>query len=488
MRRGAGIGLLAVAIVGGILAACFGSFRRPHPKNVLLIVVDTLRSNRLHCYGYPRATSPNVDRLAARGTLYERNYSQACWTLPSMSSMMSGRSIVDGIKALPASLPVLAESMRAGGFETAGFVANAVLGKASGFERGFDVYEAAGNVRAGELANRFSAWSDARRQGKPFFAWVQFIDPHEQLIDPHDRSKRIDPYRPDAAHDVFRGPRVDASTVVPRWTAAMPRLAELSPDPSTPGLDASIEKATVDSNRYDGEVLAVDDGIGTILQALERSGALSDTLVLFASDHGEMLYEHPVQPLIVDILGKVNGGKLPDGVLDLFGRGHRPWYFEDLWRTPLILAGPGIPEGVRRRSLSANLDISATILDSVGLVAAAGHEGRSLFGGRESGRERVFAYGHETAAVIEASGAKAIVHPPRMFLLPKDAPSRIEVHDVAKDPLEEEDVAEARPADRDRLAKEIAEWRARSPHFDPSRVSPEQLNTLHNLGYTDDGK
>jgi len=235
-------------------------------------------------------------------------------------------------------------------------------------------------------------------------------------------------------------------------------------------------------------VLAVDDGIGTILQALERSGALSDTLVLFASDHGEMLYEHTVQPLIVDIRRKVNDGKLPDGVLDLFGRGHRPWYFEDLWRTPLILAGPGIPEGVRRRSLSANLDISATILDSVGLAAAAGHEGRSLFGGRESGRERVFAYGHETAAVIETSGAKAIVHPPRFFLLPKDAPSRVEVHDVERDPLEEQDVAESRPADRDRLAKEIAEWRARSLHFDPSKVTPQQLDVLHHLGYTDDGK
>jgi arylsulfatase A-like enzyme len=488
MRRVAGIGLLAVAIVAGSLAAgCFGSFRGPRPKNVLLIVVDTLRSNRLHCYGYPRATSPNIDRLAARGTVYERNYSQACWTLPSMISMMSGRSVVDEIKALPASLPVLAESMHAAGFETAGFVANAVLGQASGFARGFDVYEAAGNVHAGELADRFAAWSDARGRDKPFFAWVQFIDPHADIV-PHADNDPHDPYEPDAAHDVFHGPRVDESTVVPRWTASRSRVAELSPDPSTPGLDVSIAKATRDSNRYDGEVLAVDDGVGRILQALEKSGALSDTLVLFAADHGEMLYEHPVQPLIVDIVRKVNDGKLPDGVLDLFGRGHRPWYFEDLWRTPLILAGPGIPEGVRRRSLSANLDISATILDSVGLAAAAGHEGRSLFGGRESGRERVFAYGHQTAAVIETSGAKAIVHPPRMFLLPKDAPSRVEVHDVAKDPLEEEDVAEARLADRDRLAKEIAEWRARSLHFDPSKVNPEQLKTLHKLGYTDDGK
>jgi len=413
MRRETRTALLALAIVGGCFAAgCFGSLRRPRPKNVLLIVVDTLRSNRLHCYGYPRATSPNIDRLAARGTLYERNYSQACWTLPSMISMMSGRSVVDEIKALPANLPVLAESMHVAGFETAGFVANAVLGQASGFARGFDVYEAAGNVRAGELAGRFSAWSQKRERAKPFFAWVQFIDPHH-------------PYEPDAAHDVFKGPRVDESTLARRFGAAMPRVAELSPDASTPDIDASIAEATADSNRYDGEVLAVDDGVGTILQALEKSGALSDTLVLLASDHGEMLYEHPVQPLIVEIVRKESGGKLPEGVLDLFGRGHRPWYFEDLWRTPLILAGPGVPEGTRRSSLSANLDVSATILDAVGLAAASDNEGRSLLGGRDSGRERVFAYGHQTSAVIEASGAKAIVHPPRMFLLPKDSPPRV---------------------------------------------------------------
>jgi arylsulfatase A-like enzyme len=195
-----------------------------------------------------------------------------------------------------------------------------------------------------------------------------------------------------------------------------------------------------------------------------------------------------VQPLIVDIVRKESGGKLPAGVLDLFGRGHRPWYFEDLWRTPLILAGPGIPGGVRRHSLSANLDVSATILDAVGIAASREPEGRSLWGGRESARKMVFAHGHQTSAVIEAGGAKAIVHPPRMFLQPKDAPSRVEVHDVTKDPLEEQDLAEERPADRDRLAKEIAAWHARSPHFDPSKVSPEQMKTLHNLGYTDDGK
>ena len=458
-----------------VLSLRSGGFRGPpRPKHVLLIVADTLRSNRLGCYGYPRPTSPNIDRLAARGALYERNYSQACWTLPSMISMMSGRSVVDEVKALPPNLPVLAETMRAGGFETAGFIANAVLGKASGFSRGFDAYEAPGNARAGEVANRFEAWSGARAREKPFFAWVQFIDPHH-------------PYEPEPAHDVFQGPRPDQEVLVRRWKAAMPRLAELSPDPTTPTLEASIEQATSESNRYDGEVLAVDEGVGRILAALEKSGELADTLVILASDHGEMLYEHPQQPLIVDLVLKANR-KLPAGVLDLFGQGHRPWYFEDLWRTPLILAGPGIPAGARRSFLSANLDIASTILDAVGLDSPAEYEGHSLWRDGDPGRDRVFAHGHETSAVVESRGSKLFVHPPRLFLKPKTDPHLLELHDLAVDPLEDEDFAEKRPEERDRLSKEVAGWRARSPHFDPTKVSAEQLKALQKFGYTDDGE
>jgi len=391
-----------------------------------------------------------------------------------MISMMSGRSVVDEIKALPSTLPVLAETMRAGGFETAGFVANAVLGEASGFSRGYDVYESHGNVHAADLAERFAAWSSSRQRAKPFFAWVQLIDPHH-------------PYEPGATHDVFQGPRTDEEVLARRFAAAMPRVAELSPDPSTPTLEASVAEATRDSNRYDGEVHQADDGVGRILAALEASGQLADTLVVFAADHGEMLYEHPQQPLIVEIVRKENG-RLPGGVLDLFGRGHRPWFYEDLWRTPLILAGPGVPSGARRAFLTANLDISATILDAVGLRAKDDLEGRSLWRDRDPGRDRVFAYGHQTSAVVETRGTKLVLHAPRLFLKPKDAPPPAELHDLSPDPLEDEDLAEKRPGDRDRLAKEIGAWRARSPHFDPSKVSAEQLKTLHNLGYTDDGK
>lgn len=475
------LGALACALVlAGIAAIGAGCSRgiggsgskSPRPKNVLLLVGDTLRSNRLGCYGYPRPTSPNIDRLASRGTLYRRNYSQACWTLPSMVSIMTGVSIVDEIKALPPDAPVLGEALRKAGLETAGFVANGVLGQASGFGRGYDVYVDANGADAVTLAGHFTRWHEARAAGaRPYFAWVQFIDPHH-------------PYEPDAAHDVFHEPRLDADRIAGHLREAYGEAQAKSPGRPIPSLDDSIEKASRDSNLYDGEVFAVDDGIGRILAELERSGELASTLVIVCADHGEMLYEHRQQPLIVDSIVEKEGG-LPDGVLDLFGRGHRPWYYDDLWNTPLILAGPGMPSGVVEDELTANLDIGATILDALDVPMRPGMEGRSLWGGRDPGRDRIFAYGHQTNAVIEASRKKLMLYPRRFYQLPEEAPAPAILLDLAADPLEDENRVESLPAERDRLLREIEDWRAHTPKLRPVTVNDEQIQRLRNLGYVE---
>lgn len=479
-RRTAAAAILCAALAAfGSQAACSRGSAGPaaagaRPKNVLLLVGDTLRSNRLGCYGYPRPTSPNIDRLAARGTLYRRNYSQACWTLPSMISMMTGVSVVGEIKALPPDAPVLAEFLRAGGFETAGFIANGVLGQASGFGRGYDTYVDANGSDAVTLAGHFTRWHAARRERaetRPFFAWVQFIDPHH-------------PYEPDAAHDVFHEPRLDEDRIASRLGEAYAEAAATSGDRPIPALEESVRRARDDSNRYDGEVLAVDDGVGRILAELEHTGALADTLVILCADHGEMLYEHRQQPWIVQqVVEKEHG--LPLGVLDLFGRGHRPWYYDDLWNVPLILAGPGMPAGVVMDRLTANLDVGATILDATGLPARPGLEGRSLWGGRDPGHERVFAYGHQTNAVVEASRRKLILHPQRFFLVPEDGPAPVELHDLASDPHEDVDLAPGLPAERDRLVGLIESWRRRTPQLKPPELNEEQKQRLQNLGYVD---
>ena len=449
------------------------------PRNVLLLVVDTLRANRLSCYGYARPTSPNIDALARRGTLYRRNYSQACWTLPSMVSLMTGRSVVDEIKHLPAEAPVLGEALSSAGFETAGFVANQGLGKDSGFERGFQTYVVDDNVDALELAAAFRQWHAARseraRAGaerRPWFAWLQFIDPHE-------------PYEPDPAHDLFHGPRLDQPRLEAALALAREEAEALSPAPPTPSFEKARVRAISDSNRYDGEVLCADEGVGRVLEELREAGELEDTLVILCADHGEMLYEHRQQPIFTQGALKANG-HLPAGVLDLLGHGHRPWYFDDLWNTPLVIAGPGFPAGAERTTLSANLDLYPTVLEALGLAPRAELEGTSLWGGREADHERVFAHGHRVSAVVERGGLKLVLEPAALYLAPADAPPRPTLFDRALDPGEELDLAAREPVQSARLVREIEAWKSRAQRYDASRTGTKQIQVLKHLGYVDD--
>lgn len=460
----------------------------PHACNVLLLVVDTLRANRLSCYGYPRATSPNIDRLARRGTLYRNNHSQSCWTLTSMISMMTSKSMIAEAKSLPPSVPCLAQVLHDRGFETAAFIANPVVGKTAGFQRGFDVFV----VREGEhqkdgwpstdgiaLANDFSTWhaqrarhDDGGREPRSFFAWVQFIDPHQ-------------PYEPDPRHRLFHEPRADEDLLLPRWRETWPRVGELSHGMTTLSFDQCVDKMLDDSNLYDGEIKSVDDGVGRILAELEHAGEMGDTLVVLCADHGEMLYEHVQQPLIVRKNLEFYGG-LPNGLIDLFGCGHRPWFYEDLWNTPLVIAGPGMPAGVERGGMPANLDIFPTCLDALDVPLPSGLEGISLWNGIEPPRTEVFAYGQGTSAMIERSGKKLIVNPRHYFDLEKDKPEPLQLYDVAHDPHEEHDIASVNPKETARMRRKVADWMARSTRGWSGTYTPEQLKVLRGLGYTGD--
>lgn len=463
------VAVLGLASVSAWMLACRAE--PPRPRNVLLLVIDTLRADRLGCYGYPRPTSPRLDALAASGTLYERNYSQASWTVPSMISMFTGLSVTQEEQAVPSEIPMLAEVLRRAGLETVAFPANAVLGDERGFERGFERWDFAPNVDALELAARFEEWHAARSKDRAWFAWLQFIDPHH-------------PYEPKPDHDRFTGPRPDHAAIEPRWRAAQATLAERSPNVETRALDSAVEHMTSVSNRYDGEVLACDSGVGRILDALSASGELDDTLVIVVSDHGEMLFEQPLQPYFVKARIDKTGG-LPEGVADLFGNGHRSWFYEDLWNTPMILAGPGIPAARRVQSLSANLDVFPTILEALDLPREPWLEGESLFGGAQTTREHVLAHAYSTSAIRDRDGHKLITHPRRIFLLEGEGEDPAEYFDLTRDPLEQDGAAERSPAQVARLRALILEWIARSQRDVITTLTDAQRAALKAMGYID---
>ncbi|MCB9914334.1 MAG: sulfatase-like hydrolase/transferase [Planctomycetes bacterium] len=463
--------------LGALLPACTAHEDTPRPRHVLLLVADTLRGDRLGCYGYERPTSPEIDALAARGTLYEHCYSQGCWTVPSMISMMTGVAVAQRESNLPAELVVLGEALRAHGLDTAAFPANGVLVSDRGFDRGFAHFDRqCDNRDAVTVYERWKAWYDERRadparRDQPFFSWVQFIDPHA-------------PYAPAPEHDVFRGERADQAVLLERWTATQPEVAARSAADGRHlvALDRAVERMTEVSNLYDGEVRAVSDGVGRILAALAESGELDDTLVIFCADHGEMLYEHRQEPLLVDSMLDVHEARTAS-VEDFFGVGHRPWYYEPLWNTPLILAGPGIPAGRRVGGLAANLDLYPTVLEALDLAPVPGLQGQSLFRGREPERDVVFAYGHQSTALRQLDGDKFWRHPNKLHNLPEDAPAPVVLYDLGEDPLEVHDLSTERADETARLRAELDAWHRENARDVVFQQTAAQRRALERLGY-----
>ena len=227
--------------------------------NIILITVDTLRADRLGCYGYSAARTPNIDRLAKEGVRVERAIAPTPLTLPSHTSILTGleppaHGVRDnGTYRVPEAAETLAERLKGEGYQTQAFVSAEVLHSRYNLDQGFDGYDdelwSEGGVsdflyreRAGpRTMDRVLEWLTMRSSQSagdaPFFIWLHLFDPHV-------------PYDP---------PEADA---------------KLSP------------------TLYDGEIASVDRQIGRLLVALEQKNILDETILAFTSDHGESLGEH----------------------------------------------------------------------------------------------------------------------------------------------------------------------------------------------------
>jgi len=264
-----------IGIAGPGLAA--GTAAKP-ARDLLLITIDTLRADRLSCYDPAHVRTPNIDGLAAAGTVFSRAFSHVPLTLPAHTSLLTGLTPpAHGVRdngrfVAPEKLRTLAELLRSRGYATAAFVGGYPLHSRFGLAQGFDVYDdrfaAATGVarefaeaRAGDVVDKALAW--AREPRSPWFLWVHLYDPH-------------DPYEPP---EPFRTRFKDAP--------------------------------------YDGEVAYVDETLGRLLAALRDRGLTDDTVVVLTGDHGESLGEH---------------GELTHGFLT---------YNPALW-VPLIVAAPGL--------------------------------------------------------------------------------------------------------------------------------------------------
>ena len=343
------IGCAAAVVIG---VAALTMLRAPsRPPNVLLITIDTLRADHLHCYGQALPTSPSIDAFAARSVVFERAIAASGYTGPAHSSIMTARyprrhsmGFSNGLLTL-AGAETLAETFRKNGYETAAFVSNAVLAAHTGLNRGFDVYDdeltdaeknrsAVAERVAPRTVERALAWL-AQPRTKPVFIWVHFQDPHGPYAPP-------EPYR-----DEFHVPA----------GADEPELRVLDDDDNS-GRGGIPPYQVVDGprrvsdyrSRYAGEIAYMDRSVGELIASVEEH---QPAIVLLTGDHGESFGENGFY----------------------FAHGHSA--APDLSHVPLILHAPGL-RAERRRDPVSHVDVMPTLLEMAGLPLPADLEGIAL--------------------------------------------------------------------------------------------------------------
>lgn len=407
----------------------------------LLIILDTVRADRLSCYGSKAVRTPNIDRLASGGVLFENAFSQASYTLPSICTIATSlypyrHQVRANDTNLDDRFQTMAEIFREAGYRTGAVVGSTVLDKGRNVSQGFghyddlfhekvEIYDPAlrrANVgigdrlqrRAEEVTDLALAWLD-KKKGEPFFLMAHYFDPHS-LYDPPP-----------------------------------PFNGEYSGRP------------------YDGEIAYTDHEVGRLLQGLEERGLSDGTLVVLVADHGESLGDH---------------GEPEHGF----------FVYDETIRVPMILSFPGkLPRGERIAPMVRSIDILPTVLDLMEMQPLRGIDGRSLAPVLTDGGEMhalpvyseaflgYFAYGWSPTRSIRTAKWKYVQAPEK------------ELYYLTDDPAELKNLYNDEPNEARRLEEEMArhirnETLVESVDLVTEGISAEQRSRLEALGYLSGGR
>ena len=328
----------AAPVVSPIVAS---SRPRLASSNVLVVVLDAAGARHFGCYGHSRRTTPNIDRIAAEGIVFDRAYTPAVFTRSAMASVWTSQlpdehhGPVSYDEPLPVGVPTLAEIVSAAGILTAGFVGNDMAGAAFGLDRGFSEFHSVSS-NAEVLSTSLHGWL-SRHAERRFLAYAHYREPHF-------------PFDPPPPFNTMFGP----DTPLPRSAKTDPRWLDRVNDGSLPPRPGEIDHL---ERLYDGNLALVDREIGRLREHLESLGLWDRTVLVLTADHGEATYEH--------------------GFI-----GHNEQVYEESVRIPLIIRFPAgtVPGGRRVDSLTGLLDVAPTIADVLGISKARmpTFRGRSL--------------------------------------------------------------------------------------------------------------
>jgi arylsulfatase A-like enzyme len=468
------------------------AFSRETPQGVILIWADALRWDHLKAYGYSRETAPVLSRMAAEGALFHDCVSQATWTLPSTSSLLTSLYVTthgvmdDSRDTLPITATIMPEVFHDAGYATLSFSSNWFTGRYFNMHQGVDELheydsrvESKGSTKtAREYVNRLLPWLEAHRE-VPFFVFLHAYDPHA-------------PYEPYPPYDTLWA-EPSAKKKHETYTEKV-GLRPTMKQVEEAGIDTD-DFISLKKDWYDGSIRAMDTEIGRILERLEELGLDEKTLVIFISDHGEEFFDH---------------GKLTHG-----------GSYSEATHVPLIVRWPGVvPEGAEVFETVRTIDLMPTILELCRLPLPEAVQGQSLVpllaaARRTSGESTVT--GDKNAAVTaglwknEPAVSESLIpergtrtDPERRdsyaivldgwklncYIQQNEEPPKYELYDHRKDPLDKVNMADKHPQIVERLAEELKAWKekAAAARLTPDSelektLTPEQLQHLRSLGY-----
>lgn len=391
----------------------------PGMPNVLLLILDTVRSYNLSTYGYARPTTPMLARLARTSVQFDRAFAPSSWTMPSHATLFTARwpyELRTGPRRpLSSGHPTLAELLNNAGMATGGFAANfEYLNWEYGLTRGFTHFEdyphnlamfftstsigrmlmeyntfrkplgfygSPKSKTARTVNEQFLEWVNGLDPDRPFFAFLNYFDAHHPYSPPEPYLTRFGP------HGAIR------------WRGQELKFAELSK-----------EEISRKVNQYDGGIAYLDAEIERLLVALDTRGELDNTIIVIASDHGEHWGDH-----------------------DLLSHGNS--MYRQLLQVPLIIAAPGkLPSGGHVSTSVSLRDLPATILDAAGVQSRSEFPGASLLpiarGDSSAPRSPIFSEG----APFGAIGARSLIDDGLHYIRRLDGSE--ELYDLEHDSLE----------------------------------------------------
>jgi arylsulfatase A-like enzyme len=351
---------IALLVLFGVwlgASACSRTVDNPKRPNVVVISVDTLRSDSLRAYNSSATPRPVMDGLAERGHVFVHAYSTAPWTLPSHVSLFTGlypshHGVVDGKHAMT-DVSSFVQTLRANGYQTIGFGDGGYVSADFGFPRGFEVYDAWRDDKSA------SAPISLPRGGKRNFDTTQHVfDRASAFLRERSSDRPLFLFAHTyAVHDYFRSwlPKEPgkAAAATPESKKRLQCLLGLTP--------CSPQKWRELESMYEAGIDAFDRDLGSFLELVERTLGSNDTFIILLSDHGEG-FDHA--------RNRIHHG----------GRLHR-----DQLQVPLLVAGPGIESG-RSEELVSLVDIRPSLLELVAVTDDAKHDGRSFVAQLHDGR------------------------------------------------------------------------------------------------------